>query len=101
MSSANIGRKSEQHWRHWPLRHQEFDLTSGDSLQVMDAERDGKCFGHDEATFIRISLNSSIRREITVMLSGPQAEDSLDANRAGRISSVVMGPVTSGGSKIR
>ena len=45
------------------------------------------------------SLNSLIHRAITGMPSGPEEEDSLDVVRAAQRSAVIIGPVTSGGSK--
>ena len=45
------------------------------------------------------SSNSSIRRAITGVPSGPEEEDSFDVDRAVRSSAEMMGPVTFEGSK--
>ena len=45
------------------------------------------------------SSNSSIRRAITGMPSGPEEEGSFDVDRAARSSAVEMGPVTFEGFK--
>ena len=49
-----LKQKSEQHFRHRPLRHLNGDLTSRESLAVLAIDSVGRSSGRDEVTSIRI-----------------------------------------------